>query len=186
MTVVFDRPPAAVTSKWQLAVQHDVAHLITMPHVTRQHIDRLIDDLASVPAAREQAIDEADHHRQRQSARCRGGDFRDARPRRGVNIETLSAEGVGDMAVTLLTVDKYDEALRALAKTPFQAISEDAIVVKLDDKPGELARIMRRFKDAQINLRSVRIIRRDQDKSIVAIATERTTEAMELVKDVMV
>ncbi|MBN2022076.1 MAG: ACT domain-containing protein [Pirellulales bacterium] len=106
----------------------------------------------------------------------------------GVNIETLSAETVGGSAVTIMTVDKYDEGLRALAQTPFHAISEDAIVVQLDDRPGELARIMRRFKEANINLHSVRIIRRDPaaGKSIVAVGTERTAEAMKLLKDVLV
>lgn len=104
----------------------------------------------------------------------------------GVNIESLDAESMGDSGVIILTVDKYDEALRALARTPFHAISEDAIVVQLDDKPGELARVMRRFKDAQINLRSIHIIRRDAGKSIVAISTRRTEEAKELVKDLLI
>lgn len=104
----------------------------------------------------------------------------------GVNIETLVAETIGRSAVTILTVDNYDLALRALARTSFHAISEDAIVVQLDDKPGELARITRRFKDANINLRSIRIIRREAGTSIVAIATERTDEALELVKDVVI
>lgn len=44
-TVVFDRPGQAVVRKWQLAVKDDIAHVITMPHVTRGHVDRLIDDL---------------------------------------------------------------------------------------------------------------------------------------------
>ena len=104
----------------------------------------------------------------------------------GVNIESLDAESMGTSGVIILTVDKYDEALRALARTPFHAISEDAIVVRLEDKPGELARVMRRFKDAQINLRSIHIIRRDAGKSIVAISTRRTEEAKELVKDLLV
>ena len=45
ITVVFDRPAPAVVSKWQLAVQHDIAHVITMPHVTKAHIDRLVEDV---------------------------------------------------------------------------------------------------------------------------------------------
>lgn len=104
----------------------------------------------------------------------------------GVNIETLDAESFGDSGVIIMTVDRYDEALRALARTPFHAISEDAIVVQLDDKPGELARITRRFKEANINLRSIHIIRRDAGKSIVAISTRCTEEAKQLVKDVLV
>ncbi len=104
----------------------------------------------------------------------------------GVNLETIDVETIAGSAVAILTVDKYDAALRALEQTPFKAVSEDAIVVKLEDRPGELARITRRFKEAKINMRSVRFLRRDQNQALVAISTERTAEAMELVKDVMI
>ena len=103
-----------------------------------------------------------------------------------VNIESMDAETIGGSGITKLTVDHYDDALRALAQTPFHAISEEAIVLQLEDKPGELARIARRFRDANISIRSVRIIRRANGTSIVAISTERTEEAMEVVKDVMI
>jgi histidine decarboxylase len=48
--VVFDRPPPSVVSKWQLAVQDRIAHIITMPHVGREPIDHLADDLAACRA----------------------------------------------------------------------------------------------------------------------------------------
>jgi len=44
-TVVFDRPAAAVTSRWQLACQGGLSHVITMPHVTRSQIDALVSDM---------------------------------------------------------------------------------------------------------------------------------------------
>ncbi|MBN1909242.1 MAG: hypothetical protein JW818_05855 [Pirellulales bacterium] len=117
-----------------------------------------------------------------------GAEIAEAMAAAGVNIETLAAETVAGSAIAIMTVDKYDEGLRALAQTPFHAISEEAIVVQLDDRPGELARIMRRFKEANINLHSVRIIRRDPEtgKSIVAVGTERTAETLALLKDVLV
>ena len=46
VTVVFARPLPPIIHKWQLAVQQEVAHIITMPHVTRAMIDQLIDDIA--------------------------------------------------------------------------------------------------------------------------------------------
>jgi hypothetical protein len=104
----------------------------------------------------------------------------------GVNIESLVAEQVGGAAAIIMTVDRYDAALRALAGIALQAVSEDAILVKLDDRPGGLAAIARRFKDAGINLRSIRTLSRDGGKSIVAISAERSREAMELVKDVLI
>ncbi len=103
-----------------------------------------------------------------------------------VNIETIDAESVGGSVVTILTVDRYDDALRALIRTPYHAISEDALVVQLDDKPGELARITRPLKDAGINMRSMRIIRRHAGKGIMAIACERPDEARQLLKDVLI
>ena len=44
VTVVFPKPPADVVRKWQLAPYEDIAHLITMPHVTRETIDLVVDD----------------------------------------------------------------------------------------------------------------------------------------------
>ena len=42
--VVFPRPSREVIRKWQLAPLGDIAHVIAMPHVTREMIDRLVDD----------------------------------------------------------------------------------------------------------------------------------------------
>ncbi len=45
MTVVFPRPPRTILDKWQIAVEGENAHLITMPHVRHEHVDRLIADI---------------------------------------------------------------------------------------------------------------------------------------------
>ena len=50
-TVVFPRPSPYVLFQWQLAPQDDFAHLITMPHVTREMIDRIIADCLEWPPA---------------------------------------------------------------------------------------------------------------------------------------
>ncbi len=44
VTVVFPRPPDEVVRKWQLAPYENIAHLIAMPHVTRETIDMVVDD----------------------------------------------------------------------------------------------------------------------------------------------
>jgi len=113
-------------------------------------------------------------------------DISEALATRGINIETLDAEEVQDLAVVELTVDRYDVALQALRDAGFEAITEDAIVVRLPDEPGALAKVARRFKEANIDLRSVRILGRQQGSALVALATERTDEARALVKDHLV
>ena len=46
VTVVFPRPTPPVRQKWQIAVSHDIGHMITMPHVTRELVDELVGDMA--------------------------------------------------------------------------------------------------------------------------------------------
>ena len=104
----------------------------------------------------------------------------------GVNIESIDAETIGGSKVAVLTVDRYDDALRALARTPFQAVSEDALVIQLDDRPGELARITRRLKDASIDVRSIRILRREGGTGIIAVATDDNKQARRLLDDVLI
>ena len=45
VTVVFPRPSMELISRWQIAVHHEVAHIITMPHVTTELVDRVVEDI---------------------------------------------------------------------------------------------------------------------------------------------
>ena len=47
VTVVFPRPGAEVLARWQMAPSRDIAHIITLPHVTRAMIDAVVADVAS-------------------------------------------------------------------------------------------------------------------------------------------
>ena len=43
-TVVYARPPRTVFDGWQIAPEGDEAHIVTMPHVHHNTIDRLVED----------------------------------------------------------------------------------------------------------------------------------------------
>ncbi len=43
----------------------------------------------------------------------------------------------------IFTVDRYDEALVALRDAGVPAVSEDAIIIRIADEPGALARLSR-------------------------------------------
>lgn len=104
-----------------------------------------------------------------------------------VNIETIDAELADNYVVVVLTVDNYDKALAVLHQfKTMNVISEDAILVKLKDEPGALAKIARRFTDAGIGMHSIRIIKRNSHHSLVAISTQRTADALTLVDDVLI
>lgn len=105
---------------------------------------------------------------------------------RGVNIQEIDIEGVEDRGVVVLSVDRYDEALRALRDHGFHAVTQDVLLVRLEDKPGALAAIAVRLKDAGIDLRSMHILRRDDSGTIASLVASDPGKAAELLKDVLV
>ncbi|MCX6361465.1 MAG: histidine decarboxylase [Armatimonadetes bacterium] len=55
VTVVFPRPSAEVIGRWQIAPSRDIAHIITMPHVTREMVASAVADVAASLGAEEKA-----------------------------------------------------------------------------------------------------------------------------------
>jgi histidine decarboxylase len=47
ITVVFPKQQEDLHKRWQLAVQKDIAHIVTMPHVQKSHIDRFVADISA-------------------------------------------------------------------------------------------------------------------------------------------
>ena len=45
ITVVFPTPPTEICKKWQLAVQGNIAHIITMPDVSFEKVDEFVEDM---------------------------------------------------------------------------------------------------------------------------------------------
>lgn len=105
---------------------------------------------------------------------------------RGVNIEEIDIEQVEDHGIVVLSVDRYDEALRALSDHGFRAITQDVLLVRLEDKPGALAAVAVRLKDAGIDLRSMHILRRDDSGTIASLVVSDPACAAGLLKDVLV
>lgn len=105
----------------------------------------------------------------------------------GIDIDSITGENYGRRAVVTVTVRDYDAALNALqVHENLQVVSEDALIVRVPDEVGALAKISRRFSDAGIHIRSIRFVERHNGFSLVAIATERTEEALKLVGDILV
>ncbi len=105
---------------------------------------------------------------------------------RGVNIEALDIEGVEERGIIVLTVDKYDEALRALRDHGYRAITQDTLLVRLEDHPGALASIAVRLRDAGLDLRSLHIVRRENGITMASLVASDLDRAAEILKDVLV
>lgn len=104
----------------------------------------------------------------------------------GVNIEEINIEGVEDRGIVVLIVDRYDEALRALSDEGFRVITQDTLVIRLEDRPGALATVAVRLKDAGLDLRSMHILSRHESGTIVSLVASDNAKAAEVLRDVLV
>lgn len=105
---------------------------------------------------------------------------------RDINIEEIDIEGVENRGIVVLTVDRYDEALRQLSSQGFRVITQDTLLVRLEDRPGALAAVAMRLKDAGIDLRSMHILHRDAAGTIASLVCSDNVRAAAALRDVLV
>jgi hypothetical protein len=103
----------------------------------------------------------------------------------GINIDDLDVDSAGGRSTIHLRVDRPDEALHALREADYKATSEDTLLIRLEDKPGALASIAARFRDASLNVRSMHIVKREGNGVLVSLFTNDNVRAAELVRDVL-
>lgn len=90
----------------------------------------------------------------------------------GINIEMIDGRQAGDFGVIALSTYDDDAALRALLKANLRAITTDAVVFRLPDQPGALARVAQQFGEHQLNVRTIHIVHRLAGNAIVAVTTD--------------
>ena len=100
-----------------------------------------------------------------------------------INIETLDAESTGDDGIVILTTDDPDRALYALANANYRAVGDEALILKLKDEPGALAKIAEQFKQSNLNIRSLHILNRQAGYSMVALTSDDRKKAQALIDD---
>jgi hypothetical protein len=103
-----------------------------------------------------------------------------------VKIEEIDLEGLENRGIVVLRVDRYDEALRVLSEEGFRVITQDTLLIRLQDRPGALATVAVRLKDAGLDLRSMHILSRHEGGTIVSLVSSDNAKAAEVLKDVLV
>lgn len=221
-TVVFDRPSAAVTSRWQLACQGGLSHVITMPHVTREQIDALVADIGQpATGAPEPAVWEKPAPRiasDEEAVVLVGAGKQDlleqvscALAEEKISIDELTAVSVDEGSVVRVKVSDRPRALRILneavdagrdygrrsslagerasdllSRVDYQQAATDAVLVRLEDRVGEFARLARRCHEAGVSLRTVRILWRGKRSAIAELTSSQTESLRLLLADRMI
>jgi len=105
---------------------------------------------------------------------------------RGVNILAIDVTDDHAHGVILLEAEPYNEALRVLAESGFNAVSEEVLVIRIKDEPGALAKVAARFREPRININAMRIVRRDTAWATVILSTNDNSTARAVLADCLV
>ena len=99
----------------------------------------------------------------------------------GINIATIDAEGAGDTGIVILTTPENDRALDVLRSAGFKAVTDDALVIRLRDEPGALAKVADRLRRAEVNIQSLHILGRHAGYTTVALSPDDRAKAEALI-----
>lgn len=106
----------------------------------------------------------------------------------GVNIHDIDAEELEKSGVMHVTVSDADREKThyLLRDTGYQVMPQEVLLVKVDDRPGGLAKLAVKLTEAKVNVRSMRIVKREDGFSLCAIVPEPFDIAKALLQDYVV
>ena len=101
---------------------------------------------------------------------------------KGISISSIVAEAYGTDGVIHIDLDAKDEddALAALTAAAFHAVTEDVLLARIQDRPGALAELSRRLLEANLDVRGLNMVQRDDGWAVVAIATSNNARARQV------
>lgn len=98
---------------------------------------------------------------------------------KGISIESIIAHTYGTDGVLQIGVggENLDKALSALTASGYQAVTEEVLLARIEDRPGALAELSQRLRDADLDVRGLNMVQRDSGFAVVAIASSDNTRA---------
>jgi hypothetical protein len=100
-----------------------------------------------------------------------------------INIDSISATAIGTKGVITLTVSDEKRTKEVLENNGYKIYSSDILVVKLEDKPGELAKISKMLADNKVNIENVHVLTKDKSHALYALKVDKTPKAQKVLKD---
>lgn len=102
-----------------------------------------------------------------------------------INIENISVDVVGGKAIITIGVSDKERTKSVLEAANYKVNDVESIVVKLQDKPGELSKITNLLAKEGINITNVHMITKDGKNTIIALIVDKPRKAELLLKDYM-
>ena len=96
-------------------------------------------------------------------------DISDALGKDGINIEFVSVETTSSTAIVHLKVQSSVAAKKTLTAAGFRCVDKHNLLLRMKDRPGELAKVSRKLADAGVNIKNVYILDAAKNEKVLAM-----------------
>lgn len=95
----------------------------------------------------------------------------------GIDIQDFAGQSIAGTVVFSIYAEPYEEAFHILSDAGFQVVSNDHLLVRLENQPGALAKLSRDLVQANVDIQGMHIVSKDKTLCIVALETRNTQQA---------
>ena len=103
-----------------------------------------------------------------------------------INIDDINVITLGDKTYIDLEVSDERKAIKVLKANGFQPSVSECIIIQLEDKPGELAKVSKILLDNKVEINRVDIIAKGLGRSILALDVNKPKKAKTLLKKYLI
>jgi hypothetical protein len=104
-----------------------------------------------------------------------------------INIRALSLADTKDFGVLRMIVDTPEKAIEALKAKEIVVKTTEIIAVEVEDQPGGLAKVLKVFKDAKINIEYMyAFVEKNNCNAVMVFRVEKPDEVISKIKGVKI
>ncbi len=97
----------------------------------------------------------------------------------GVNIRALALADTKDFGVLRIIVDEPDKAVKVLKEANVVVKTTDIIAVEVEDTPGGLDKVLKVFKDEEINIEYMyAFVEKNNNNAVLVFRVDKTDESI--------
>ncbi len=100
----------------------------------------------------------------------------------GINVESISAQGLGDSGVIRVITGDTTSATKTLNRAGYKFRTSEVLVVKVNDVPGELGKVARRIAKNNIDIECIYLLSKQKGIMELAVKTNNILLARRVLK----
>jgi hypothetical protein len=100
-----------------------------------------------------------------------------------INIESISTEVSGDTGVIHIITRDGNKARKLIESLGYKVVDSDILVLRLQDRPGELAKVSSQLAENGVNIENVYMLSKERSSTLLALKVDNMKRAATLLRD---